>query len=91
MNAFAPNSVIFKMILVAILPIVLILLYCAIWSLAYCLVPKYCRDIKRNIIISSIVILYLLHPALVRTGLGIFQCVEVSKNDNRARVDLDIK
>ena len=91
MNAFAPNSVIFKMFLVAILPIVLILLYCFLWTLAYYMIPKYCSDIKRNIVVSTIVILYLLHPALVKTGLGIFQCVEVSDNDNRARADLSIK
>ena len=32
-----------------------------------------------------------MHPALVRTGLSIFQCVEVSDKDQRVRVDLDIK
>ena len=35
--------------------------------------------------------MFLLHPTLFRTGLGIFQCVEVSDNDNRARADLSIK
>ena len=91
MNVFAPNSTIFKMFLAAILPIALIFLYSFVWILAYLIFKKYFSDIKRNIVISSIVILYMLHPALIRTGLSIFQCVEVSKNDNRVKVDLNMK
>ena len=91
MNAFAPNSTIFKMFLAAILPIALILLYSLVWIMAYLILKKYFSDIKRNIIVSSIVILYMLHPALIRTGLSIFQCVEVGENDRRARADLNMK
>ena len=91
MNAFAPNATIFKMFLAAVLPIALIFLYSFVWILAYLISNRYFKDIKRNIIVSSIVILYMLHPALIRTGLSIFQCVEVSENDSRARADLNMK
>ena len=91
MNAFASNSSLFKIFLVALLPIILIFLYSFVWILAYLISKRYFSDIKRNIVISSIVILYMLHPALIRTGLSIFQCVKVSENDSRVRSDLNMK
>ena len=73
MNAFAPNETIFKITLVWLLPIALILIYDIVWICMYFILKKYFKDIKRNIIVSVVVILYLLHPALTRSSLSIFQ------------------
>ena len=73
MNAFAPNETIFKIILIFFLPVVLILIYIILWLCIYLIFKKYFRDLKRNIIVSVLVILYLLHPALTRSSLSIFQ------------------
>ena len=91
MNTFAPNATIFKIFLNALLPVVLIFLYSIIWTLIYLVMNKYFKDIKRYIIVSIIVILFLLHPALTRSGLSIFQCVEVGDSDFRVRVDINMK
>ena len=73
MNAFAPNETIFKIILISFLPIALILIYVILWVCMYVVLKKYFNDIKRNIFVSVIVILYFLHPALTRSSLRIFQ------------------
>ena len=41
MKAFAPNSALFKMFLIAIPPIVLIFLYCVVWTVAYLISQKH--------------------------------------------------
>ena len=91
MNAFAPNATIFKIFLNSLLPIVLILLYSVIWVILHLVFKKYIEDVKRYIVVSIIVILFLLHPALTRSGLSIFQCVEVGDSDFRVRVDINMK
>ena len=91
MKAFAPNGVIFKIFLIALLPLILIVLYCIIWTMMHLVFKKHFQDIKRYIVVSMIVILFLLHPALTRSGLSIFQCVEVGDNDFRVRVDINMK
>ena len=73
MNAFAPNETIFKITLISFLPIALILIYAVVWICMYFILKKYFKDFKRNIIVSVVVILYLLHPSLTRSSLSIFQ------------------
>ena len=73
MNAFAPNATIFKIFLIALLPLILIMLYSIMWMVMHLVFRKYFKDIKRYIVVSTIVILFLLHPALTRTGLSLFQ------------------
>ena len=90
-NAFTPNSTIFKIFLISVLPLCLIIIYWFLWWLLYLLFNKYFNDIKRNIIVSVIVILFLLHPALTKSGLSIFQWVSVGDNDLRVKVDINMK
>ena len=73
MNAFAPNSTIFKIFLISLLPISLILLYSTMWTTLHMIFSKYLNDMKRSIIVSIIVILFLLHPALTRASLSMLQ------------------
>ena len=91
MNGFAPNATIFKIFLMSILPFMLIIFYSLMWTIMYLLLNKYFNDIKRSIIVSIIVILFLLHPALTRAGLSIFQWVLVDKNNFRARLEINMK
>lgn len=72
-RGFTPNSRIFKLFLISLLPIILILLYSIVWVVLKCTPIKMMHDLKRNIIVSSIVILFFLHPALTRSALSIFQ------------------
>ena len=91
MRAFAPNSTMFKIFLISVLPLCLIIIYWFLWWLLYLLFHKYFNDIKRNIIVSVIVILFLLHPELTKSGLSIFQWVSVGDNDLRVKIDINMK
>ena len=91
LNSFAPTSAMFKMFLATFLPIVLILIYSGFWLIMYFVMPKRFKDLKRNITISSIAILFLLHTTLTRFGLSIFQCTKVDESDFRVKVNLNMK
>ena len=73
MNMFAPNATMFKIFLMSVLPFALIVFYSLMWIIMYLFFNKYFSDLSRNIIVSIIVILFLLHPALTRAGLSIFR------------------
>ena len=91
MNAFAPNSTIFKTFLISLLPLILIVLYIIIWLIMWMPLRRYFEDLKRNIVVSIIVILFLLHPAVTRAGLNIFQCVKTGDNEFRVRIDMSME
>ena len=91
MNAFAPNATIFKIFLISLLPIILITLYCIVWLSMWLIFRKHFGDIKRNIVVSIIVILFMQHPALTKSGLSLFQCVKIDEGDYRVRIDMSIK
>ena len=86
-----PNIPIFKVLLTGLLPIFLILLGLTFWSISYMIPTSMFKDIKRNICITIIVILYLLHPMLTKVGLEMFQCIKVDEGKYSARIDLDFK
>lgn len=48
------------------------------------------KDWFRNIVVTSIVILFLLHPTLTKVSLEIFQCVKVDEGVYHVRLDLEL-
>ena len=87
-KAFAPNNAIFKTFLTAILPVILIWFVSLIFIGLYFISKKWFGDIKRNIGVSTICIIFLLHPTLTKVSLSLFQCIKIDDNDNRMRADL---
>jgi len=72
-NGFTPSTAIFKVFLTGLLPLFLILIAFACWSILYCVSKKLFGEIKRNVTVTVIVIIFLLHPTLTKVGLEIFQ------------------
>lgn len=89
-KAFTPSNAIFKVFLTGLLPILLILAGVLVWSLLYLISKKHFGDVYRNIIVTTIVLLFLLHPTLSKVGFEIFQCVKVGEDDYQARLDMDM-
>lgn len=52
---------------------------------------KYFTDFKRNVVVSSITILFLLHPTLTSTALGMFQCIQIDDDISKVRIDLEME
>ena len=87
-RGFAPNNSIFKIFLAALLPLMIIFVFCIIFVALYYVWNSRFADIKRNIGVSAIWIVFLLHPTLTRVSFNIFQCIKVDTNDFRMRNNL---
>lgn len=88
---FAPSNGMFKVFLTGLLPLGLILLAVLVWGCLYLISKKRFNDVLRNIVVTSIVLIFLLHPTLTKVGLEIFQCVLVDENLYVARLDMSMK
>jgi len=73
LSLFTPSPNFLKTFLSGLLPIVLFILTVVIWIIVYFTIRKWCKDFKRNLVVTNVVILFLLHPNLTRTFFTIFQ------------------
>ena len=90
-TGFAPSVDIFKIILTALVPIALFLVYLFIWTSLYFVLRKWCSNLKRNLAISGICIVYILHPSITKNCLRIFECTQVDANDMRMTLYMNYK
>ena len=74
-----------------LLPLILFAVIALIWIALYLLKHKYVKSLQRNLAISFISILFLLHPKLTEQSLGLLRCLDVSSDDSRVRIDTSIK
>ena len=81
-----PSNTFFKLFLMALLPVILFMIISAIWVGVYFIKHKWVPELKRNIAISFISIILLLHPTLADNSLGIFQCVEIDDGISKVRI-----
>ena len=68
-----PSNSFFKLFLIALLPIILFVIISMIWIITKMICKNWVPDLKRNIAISFISIILLLHPQLANNSLSIFQ------------------
>ena len=87
---FAPSTPFMKAFLTAILPIILFLLIVIAFGILHTLFKKWFTDFRRNFVVSTITILFLLHPTLTQTAFGMFQWIQVDKNKYMVRIDLNM-
>lgn len=88
LKLFAPSIAILKVVITAISPIVMVAGAFIIFSICHLTLPKMFTDFKRNMVISVITIIFLLHPTITTVAFGIFQCIEVDDGVSRVRIDL---
>ena len=86
---FDSNSF-FKLFLLALLPLFIFMVVTLIWVILYLVNHKYVKDMQRNLIISFISILFILHPKLTEQSIQSFRCIEIDKGVQMARMDLEI-
>ena len=88
---FTPSVQLFKIVLTGLMPICLFAIYLAIWGLLYYVMNKWFSSIKRNLIISIISIIFVLHPTITKSWLQIFECTLVDANDKRMNLYMEYK
>ena len=87
---FTPSSAFMKVFFLAILPIALIILFLFVFGFLHLFLSKWFTDFKRNIAISTITILFLMHPTIVETTFGMFQCINIGEGIYKVRTDLNM-
>ena len=86
-----PSSQILKLFLSFWLPLILFLLISLIWIGMAWKGEEWKKRLKRNLIISFISIIFLLHPKLAELGINIFRCVDIDVNSQKVRMDTEIE
>ena len=90
-TAFTPSVSLFKIVLTGLMPIGLFLLYLAIWGTFYFTMNKWFYNLKRNLIISIICIIFMFHPTITKSCLQIFEWTLVDENDKRMNLYMEYK
>ena len=90
LKLFTPSISILKVGISAISPLLGISMCLIFFTIMHTWAPRYFSDFKRNVVISSITLIYFLHPTITTQALGIFQCIEVGDGEKRVRMDLNI-
>jgi uncharacterized membrane protein YhaH (DUF805 family) len=88
-NSVTESTAYFKILLLAIIPLPVILLYGTFWTLLG-LCWKRFRDIKRSIIVSTLTIIFILHPTLINSTFQLFICVDLDEGVSKTSLDLDL-
>ena len=70
---FLHNSNVAKVFMITMLPILLIILFSLTCLIMNKLKVKIFKEIKKSIVVSIVIILYVLHPQLMEAGLSIFE------------------
>ena len=86
---FAPSVEIFKAFLTTFIPIALIIIFILMWVVLYLINHKVFSNLKRNIIVSIICILFLLHPNVTKQAFSMFECISVGGTEMRMRANMD--
>ncbi|CAI2379095.1 unnamed protein product [Moneuplotes crassus] len=86
---FGSNAVL-KLFLMLLLPLTIFLVVTFIWIVILILNRRWVTDLKRNLVISFISILFILHPKLTESSINAFRCISFEEESYAARIDTDL-
>ncbi|CAI2363468.1 unnamed protein product [Moneuplotes crassus] len=85
------SNAIFKLFLMIFLPVALFIFATTMWILVKLIKPKWVKNIQRNLVISFITIVFLLHPKLAEKSISMFKCVEIDEGFKVSKIDTNIE
>ncbi|CAI2361394.1 unnamed protein product [Moneuplotes crassus] len=88
---FAPSPAFFEIFLSGMLPLIFGPCIIVIFTIVYRLPYPWAKEFKRNVVVTLIVILFILHPNLTQNSLSMFECVGVPELESRVAIDLDME
>jgi hypothetical protein len=86
-NATTSSTSFFKILLTALLPIPLILLFSLFWIGLGQIWNRF-KDFKRSIAVSILTIIFILHPTLINSSLKLYQCIDVGQGVSKTALSL---
>eukprot|EP00347_Sterkiella_histriomuscorum_P018648 403344713 len=81
----------FKTLVIAILPILMCLIFSVIFYIWKVMKNQSLLNYKRQVIVSTIVVIYTLHPTITRLSTSLFFCMEIDKDEEWLQQDLEIR
>ena len=86
------SNPVFKLFLLAFLPVMLFLLVALIWMIIYLINSNLVHNMKRYLIISFISIVFILHPKITEESINSFRWFKIDEGGERvSRIDTDIE
>ena len=90
-TGFTPSVSLFKILLTGLLPLMLFMVLGIIWIILYFALYKWFSNLKLNLIVSIIWIIFLLHPTITKYSLEVFEWIVVDANDKRMKLYMNYK
>ena len=90
-TGFTPSVQLFKILLTGLLPLILFAACSLIWVLLYYSMNKWFSNLKLNMVVSAICIIFLLHPTITKSALLVFEWIVVDANDKRMKLYMEYK
>eukprot|EP00347_Sterkiella_histriomuscorum_P004896 403358673 len=81
----------FKTLVIAILPIIMCFIFAILFYIWKVIKKQTIQNYKRQVIVSTIVVIYTLHPTITRLSTSLFFCMEIDKNEEWLQQDLEIR
>ncbi|CAI2367043.1 unnamed protein product [Moneuplotes crassus] len=88
---FFDSNAIFKLFLLCFLPIILFCIIAVMWVFIYFVKRQWVPNPKRNLIISFITVVFLLHPKLTENSINLLRCSELDEDNKVVRIDTNIE
>ncbi|CAI2360059.1 unnamed protein product [Moneuplotes crassus] len=91
LTLFAPSASFFEIFLSGMLPLIFAPCIFVIFAITYKLPYPWAKEYKRNVVVTLIVVLFILHPNLTQNSLSMFECAAVPELESRVTIDLDME
>ncbi|CAI2364411.1 unnamed protein product [Moneuplotes crassus] len=85
------SNAIFKLFLLCLLPAILFLGFALMWIVVNLVKSSWISDLRRNIIISFITIVFILHPKLTENSIRLFSCTNLDDESKVMKIDTNIE
>jgi len=84
-------STFIKITLTGLTPIFITLFFILFWSTLTICFKRFRRTVFRNIIVSAILIMFLLHPTITSSVFSLFKCYEFDGQVRRLSIDMQFE
>ena len=86
-----PSTFFVKALVTLFVPVIAIVFVALYWGMLGSCLPKIRKNFNTNLIFSTVVVLYLLHPTISLICFSLFNCFEVEPGQKYLLRDLEIK
>ena len=91
LSSFASSNNYLKALMTLLMPIMVVICMLGFWFTLAAIRKKSRKNLKKNFTLSTVVLLYILHPPLITTGMGLFNCIELESNEFWLVKDLQVR